>query len=219
MAAPIGAAPLSREPPVGPGAAEAAVVASAVALPCSCWSSWRSCRGWRGATCSRSGILGPLAEAAGSLAGGCRPCSRPLALATPRPVRVAAAVGEEWEVTQRFGQSGVQQTYVLNEENAEIVLQECREALRQCFGYDKENRDVGITGKVNFVSLEGPFMTIAFDEGNFWHKRSDLLKRVEVCVIDRIPELAGVEIEDESMLVDARRGGSESSNVQDNPMR
>mmetsp|Transcript_18773 Transcript_18773/g.50466 ORF Transcript_18773/g.50466 Transcript_18773/m.50466 type:complete len:191 (-) Transcript_18773:144-716(-) len=179
---------------------------------------------------SQPRVLGPtlivMGMAAAALLGGAawRPAAFAAGGALPlrapsRPVRVAAAVGEEWEVTQRFGQSGVQQTYVLNEENAEIVLQECREALRQCFGYDKENRDVGITGKVNFVSLEGPFMTIAFDEGNFWHKRSDLLKRVEVCVIDRIPELAGVEIEDESMLVDARRGGSESSNVQDNPMR
>lgn len=137
-------------------------------------------------------------------AGGALPLRAP-----SRPVRVEAGASDEWEVNQKFGASGVQKTYAATPENAEIVLEECREALSQCFGYTEENQKVGITGKVNFVELQGPFMIIAFDEGNFWHKRSDVLKRVEVCIIDRMPELAQVDIEDEQMLVDTRRGSDD----------
>jgi len=94
----------------------------------------------------------------------------------------------------------------LSEENLEIVIQECRDALGNVFGYEDENRRIGITGEVEVVSLEGPFVTIAFS-GEFWHRRVDVLQRIENYVTGRIPEIAEVMIEDPEMLVEGANKG------------
>merc|ERR1712107_401301 len=95
---------------------------------------------------------------------------------------------------------------VLPEDNVELVLEEMRGVLGNIFGYEEENREVGITGKVNFVEIEGPIVIVAF-EGEFWHRRTDVLKRVENFLCSRIPEVAAVEVSDEDMLVERRDKG------------
>ena len=44
----------------------------------------------------------------------------------------------------------------LSEENVEGVLAACRQEIGTMFGYQAENRGVGITGGVDFVELDGP---------------------------------------------------------------
>ncbi len=44
----------------------------------------------------------------------------------------------------------------LSEENVQGVLAACRQEIGTMFGYQAENRGVGITGGVDFVDLDGP---------------------------------------------------------------
>lgn len=48
----------------------------------------------------------------------------------------------------------------LSEENVQGVLQACREEIGTMFGYSAENRGVGITGGVDFVSFDGPAVVL-----------------------------------------------------------
>lgn len=57
------------------------------------------------------------------------------------------------------------------------------------------------TGTLELVELDGPVMIIRL-KGRFWHKRADVMARVEKYVQDRIPECIAVEVEDESQLMD-----------------
>eukprot|EP00965_Chrysotila_dentata_P002377 77581-Pleurochrysis_carterae.AAC.2 len=61
---------------------------------------------------------------------------------------------------------------------------------------------VGITGKAEFVELDGPVVVVRLS-GRFWHKRSTVLQRISSFMLERIPECVAVEIEDESQLNDA----------------
>ena len=91
---------------------------------------------------------------------------------------------------------------VLDEENARRILAECQEELGTLFGSNAESRQVGITGAVEFVDLEGPSVVVRFT-GRFWHARAAVLERIESYVLERIPEAVSVEIEDPKMLDDA----------------
>jgi hypothetical protein len=69
------------------------------------------------------------------------------------------------------------------------------------FGYQAENRGVGITGGVDFVELDGPTVILHL-KGRFWHQRPTVLARVRAYLMGRIPEIVDVIVEDEYELSD-----------------
>jgi hypothetical protein len=90
----------------------------------------------------------------------------------------------------------------LTEENVIEVLNECMIDLCTVFGTNAESREVGITGEVEFVDLDGPIVVVRL-KGRFWHERSRVVDRVSSYLLERIPELIDVEIEDAQQLDDA----------------
>ena len=72
---------------------------------------------------------------------------------------------------------------------------------RTMFGYQAENRGVGITGGVDFVELDGPTVVLHL-KGRFWHQRPTVLQRVGSYLTARIPEIVDVVVEDEWELTD-----------------
>lgn len=48
----------------------------------------------------------------------------------------------------------------LCEENASLVLEEVRRELGTIFGYDQRSRDVGITGQIELVEVDGPTLVV-----------------------------------------------------------
>ena len=96
----------------------------------------------------------------------------------------------------------------LSEENIEVVLQEARYYhLQNCFGYVEESSGAGITGKVDLVEVEGPIVFIHL-YGAFWHNREDVLRRVKKYLMQRIPEIADVDVSDPDDLIDEGRDRS-----------
>ncbi|EKX46501.1 hypothetical protein GUITHDRAFT_152388 [Guillardia theta CCMP2712] len=89
----------------------------------------------------------------------------------------------------------------LTEDNVQQALEESKEILGTMFGNSQENREIGITGDVQLVNLDGPFASVRL-VGRFWHKRSDVLARVENYVKTRVPEIVEVSIEDPMQLDD-----------------
>merc|ERR1712205_54339 len=79
--------------------------------------------------------------------------------------------------------------------NVEKVLEGAREDMAAVFGYAVDSQKVGITGTVELVEIEGPVVIIRLG-GRFWHKRSDVVQRVANYLIERIPEICDVEVED-----------------------
>ncbi len=69
------------------------------------------------------------------------------------------------------------------------------------FGYQAENRGVGITGGVDFVELDGPTVVLRL-KGRFWHQRTTVLRRVGAYLMARIPEIVDVVVDDEYELTD-----------------
>jgi len=49
----------------------------------------------------------------------------------------------------------------LSEENAIEIIQEVRDELGTIFGYDPKSREVGITGQIDFVDLDGGVINVA----------------------------------------------------------
>eukprot|EP00420_Gonyaulax_spinifera_P014695 CAMPEP_0197908158 /NCGR_PEP_ID=MMETSP1439-20131203/66257_1 /TAXON_ID=66791 /ORGANISM="Gonyaulax spinifera, Strain CCMP409" /LENGTH=186 /DNA_ID=CAMNT_0043529629 /DNA_START=71 /DNA_END=631 /DNA_ORIENTATION=+ len=105
--------------------------------------------------------------------------------------------------SRRVGGPGVGGPMVLTEENVELVLRGAREDLGNIFGYQQESREAGITGGVEFVEIEGPVVILAFT-GEFWHRRVDVLQRLMNYMVERIPEIAEVDVSDPEMLVDRK---------------
>ncbi|KAK1747709.1 hypothetical protein QTG54_001672 [Skeletonema marinoi] len=93
----------------------------------------------------------------------------------------------------------------LSEENVQGVLAACRQEIGTMFGYQAENRGVGITGGVDYVDLDGPTEVSVYPsrgsfEGRFWHQRPTVLTRVGAYLMGRIPEIVDVVVEDEYEL-------------------
>jgi hypothetical protein len=105
---------------------------------------------------------------------------------TPRPHTTRYAVEEMY----------------LCDENVEKVLEGAREDMAAVFGYAADSQKVGITGTVELVEIEGPIVIIRLG-GRFWHTRSDVVQRVANDLIERIPEICDVEVEDAAQLDDA----------------
>lgn len=94
----------------------------------------------------------------------------------------------------------------LLEENVEDLLQEARyHSYQQLFGYVKDSTDAGISGKIELVEIEGPIVVISL-VGKFWHTRTDVVRRIEAFMIENIPEIAEVVVQDLEMLVDKSDG-------------
>ena len=51
------------------------------------------------------------------------------------------------------------------------------------------------------MELDGPSVIVRLT-GRFWHKRTDVIERVESFVLERIPECISVEIDDPASLSD-----------------
>ena len=81
----------------------------------------------------------------------------------------------------------------LTEENVVSTLETARTELQQLFGYSDENRNVGITGKVDFVEVDGPTVVLRLS-GRFWHERRTVLGRVGNFLREAIPEISDVTI-------------------------
>ncbi|CAA7049449.1 unnamed protein product [Microthlaspi erraticum] len=85
----------------------------------------------------------------------------------------------------------------LTEDNIRLVLSDARVELAQLF-----DLSVGMTGQVELVELDGPFVKISL-RGKFWHTRAMVLARIGNYLKQRIPEILEVEIEDEKQLDDS----------------
>mmetsp|Transcript_17522 Transcript_17522/g.32970 ORF Transcript_17522/g.32970 Transcript_17522/m.32970 type:complete len:153 (+) Transcript_17522:69-527(+) len=103
------------------------------------------------------------------------------------------------------GAEQIGEPLLLTPENVEVVLQEARyHHLQNCFGYVEESTGAGITGKVDLIDVEGPVVIVHL-YGAFWHRRQDVLRRVKKYLMQRIPEIAEVDVEDPDDLVDEGR--------------
>ncbi|KAJ1640903.1 hypothetical protein T492DRAFT_924350 [Pavlovales sp. CCMP2436] len=69
------------------------------------------------------------------------------------------------------------------------------------FGSHARCTNIGITGDVELVDFEGPFVTIGLT-GQFWHRRRTVLQRVGAYVSRRIPEIVEITLADPSMAED-----------------
>ena len=56
------------------------------------------------------------------------------------------------------------------------------------------------------MELDGPSIIVRLT-GRFWHKRTDVIERVESFVLERIPECIGVEIDNIEDLDDTDKLG------------
>ena len=110
----------------------------------------------------------------------------------------APRIAPQTHKTMRYA---VEEMY-LCDENVEKVLEGAREDMAAVFGYAADSQKVGITGTVELVEIEGPVVIIRLG-GRFWHKRSDVVTRVANYLIERIPEICDVEVEDVAQLDDA----------------
>jgi hypothetical protein len=89
----------------------------------------------------------------------------------------------------------------LTEDNVLGLLSACREELGTLFGYSEENRGVGITGGVDFIEMDGPVVILSL-KGRYWHQRTTVLERVSNYLMQRIPEIVEVMVEDPYQLTD-----------------
>jgi hypothetical protein len=97
----------------------------------------------------------------------------------------------------------------LCQENAEMVIAEIKAELGTIFGYDKASRDVGITGSIELVEVDGPNIIVSL-HGHFWHATDTVLLRVENFIKTRIPEVIEVTLcEKNSTIQDDNRLNSE----------
>jgi len=88
----------------------------------------------------------------------------------------------------------------LCDENALIVIDEVRKELGTIFGYDKASQNVGITGKIELVEIDGPTIYVALS-GRFWHATDTVMLRVSSFIKNRIPEVIDVVLDTKSSSI------------------
>ncbi|KAL3817689.1 hypothetical protein ACHAXA_002838 [Cyclostephanos tholiformis] len=69
------------------------------------------------------------------------------------------------------------------------------------FGRHDLPASIGITGSIEFVSLDGPEATLSL-RGKFWHRRETVLGRAAMYLNARMPELTSIRASNESDLED-----------------
>jgi len=93
----------------------------------------------------------------------------------------------------------------LCEENAKLVIDEVRHELGTIFGYNSGSQEVGITGTIELVEVDGPTIRVALG-GRFWHATDTVMMRVSSYVMNRIPEVIDVTLDmDQSDIQDDNR--------------
>lgn len=83
----------------------------------------------------------------------------------------------------------------LCEENAILVIEEVKAELGTIFGYDQGSRNVGITGAIELVEVDGPSIIVSLS-GRFWHATDTVMLRVESFIKQRIPEVISVTLDE-----------------------
>lgn len=96
-------------------------------------------------------------------------------------------------------------TMHLEEDNVKQCLDEFVDSDygQEMFGCHDKASDIGITGKIDFVELCGPEVTLSLD-GAFWHRRETVLGRAAVWLNARIPEITDVLVSDMDQLEDLK---------------
>lgn len=85
------------------------------------------------------------------------------------------------------------------------MINEIREELGTIFGYDKKNSEVGITGTIEYIEVDGPEVVVALN-GRFWHATDTIMERVEKFITTRIPEVISVRMDEtRSTIIDDNR--------------
>jgi len=103
--------------------------------------------------------------------------------------------------SSRTGIIGIDSALPCTEDNLLLVLEECKALNDDMFGIHRRCAEIGITGDVELVDFEGPFVTIGLS-GRFWHRRRTVLQRVGAHLSARIPELVEVTLVDANMAED-----------------
>lgn len=94
---------------------------------------------------------------------------------------------------------------ILTYENVEKVVADAQADLGTIFGSSQENLDIGITGGLELIDLEGPVIILRL-KGTFWHTTDRVQARVENYVRQRIPECVEVEFEPQVEFDDDGKG-------------
>mmetsp|Transcript_13341 Transcript_13341/g.28627 ORF Transcript_13341/g.28627 Transcript_13341/m.28627 type:complete len:249 (+) Transcript_13341:187-933(+) len=91
----------------------------------------------------------------------------------------------------------------LDEECIEQCLEELMDSEygKTMFGRHDMPASVGITGEIEFVSLEGPEAVLSLT-GKFWHRRETVLGKAAMYLNARIPELTSIQVSSPSELAD-----------------
>eukprot|EP01039_Chlorochromonas_danica_P004736 gene4737-5186_t len=77
------------------------------------------------------------------------------------------------------------------------------------FGYEERSKEVGITGTIDLVELDGPNVMISL-HGRFWHATDTVVARVDSFVRQRIPEVVAVLLDrSKSQIIDDNQLNSE----------
>jgi len=96
----------------------------------------------------------------------------------------------------------------LCDESAEQVINEVRSELGTIFGYDPASQNVGISGKIELIEIDGPTIKVALN-GRFWHATDTVMLRVKSFIQNRIPEVIDVILDmEKSNIVDDNRLGN-----------
>ena len=133
------------------------------------------------------------------------------AFVAPKNGRVAMAANKNIQTTTKlfyniyddWRSDAVVDTMYLDEENVRDCLEEFIESDygTTMFGCHARAASIGITGRIEFVEICGPEVTLSLS-GKFWHKRSTVLGRAAMWLNARIPEITDVVVPDVEDLQD-----------------